>query len=116
MSDSIRELTDTILRFRDARDWQQFHNPKDMAAAISIEAGELLEQFLWKTLPEAEERVSTHREEIRDEIADIGIYLIELADNLGIDLGAAILQKIEKNDQKYPVEKAKGNNTKYTEL
>ena len=87
-----------------------------MAAAISIEASELLEQFLWKTLPEAEERVSTHREEIQDEVADIGIYLIELADNLGIDLGEAILQKIEKNAQKYPIAKAKGKHTKYTEL
>ena len=116
MSDSIRELTEAILRFRDERDWQQFHNPKDMAAAISIEAGELLEQFLWKTPPEAEERLSTHRGEIQDEVADIGIYLIELADNLGIDLGEAILQKMEKNAQKYPVEKAKGKHTKYTEL
>ena len=116
MSDSIRELTRAILCFRDEREWQQFHNPKDMAAAISIEAGELLEQFLWKTIPEAEERVSTHRECIEEEIADIGIYLMELADNLGINLGEAMLRKIGKNARKYPVLKAKGKHTKYTEL
>lgn len=116
MSDSIEQITDIIRKFRDERDWKQFHTPKDMAAAISIEAGELLEHFLWKTNEEAEERLKTHREEVVEEVADIGIFLFELADNLNIPLGEAMLQKIQKNGKKYPVEKAKGKHTKYTEL
>lgn len=116
MSRSIEEITKAIKAFRDERDWLQFHNPKDMATALSIEAAELLEHFLWKTQEEAEARCETHREAISEEIADIGCYLFELADNLGIDLGEAILSKIEKNALKYPVEKARGRHTKYTEL
>ena len=116
MSRSIEEVTEAIKAFRDERDWLQFHNPKDMATALSIEAAELLEHFLWKTQEEAEARCQSHREAISEEIADIGCYLFELADNLGIDLGEAILSKIEKNAQKYPVEKARGRHTKYTEL
>jgi NTP pyrophosphatase (non-canonical NTP hydrolase) len=116
MSRSIEEITKAIKAFRDERDWLQFHNPKDMATALSIEAAELLEHFLWKTQEEAEARCESHREAISEEIADIGCYLFELADNLGIDLGEAILSKIEKNALKYPVEKARGRHTKYTEL
>ena len=116
MSRSIQEVTDAIRVFRDERDWQQFHTHKDMAVAISIEAGELLEHFLWKTTEECEARVESHNEAIAEEIADIGCFLFELADNLGIDLGEAILKKIQKNAEKYPIEKAKGRHTKYTEL
>ena len=116
MSDSIQHITKTIGVFRDERDWKQFHTPKDLAAAISIEAGELLEQFLWKTNEEALERVESHREKIEEEIADIGIFLFELAGNLDMDLGEVMLKKIQKNAIKYPVEKAKGRHTKYTEL
>ena len=116
MSRSIQEVTEAIKAFRDERDWMQFHNPKDMATALSIEASELLEHFLWKTNEECEERVESHREAVSEEIADIGCFLFELADNLGLDLGETILQKIEKNALKYPVDKAKGQHTKYTEL
>lgn len=116
MSDSIQHITKTIGVFRDERDWKQFHTPKDLAAAISIEAGELLEQFLWKTNEESLERVESHREKIEEEIADIGIFLFELAGNLDMDLGEVMLKKIQKNAIKYPVEKAKGKHTKYTEL
>lgn len=112
--------TDNIIQkirdFRDARDWAQFHNPKDMAIAISIEASELLEHFLWKTPEESVERVAEKKEEIQDEIADIAIYLFELSDNLGIDPIEAMDQKIQKNEAKYPVEKARGSHAKYTEL
>lgn len=104
-----------IRAFRDERDWAQFHNPKDMAIAISLEAGELLEHFLWKDSGEVEARVVSHRESISEEIADIAIYLTELADNLGIDLAAAMEAKLEKNAAKYPVEKARGSSAKYTE-
>ena len=110
------EITKKIRSFRDARDWAQFHNPKDMAIAISIEASELLEHFLWKTPEESENRVNEKREEIEDEIADIAIYLFELADNLEINLIDAMDRKIRKNDAKYPAEKARGSHAKYTEL
>lgn len=104
-----------IREFRDARDWARFHNPKDMAIAISIEASELLEHFLWKDSAEVDARVDTHREAIAEEIADIAIYLGELADNLGIDLVAAMNRKIDKNAVKYPVERVKGSALKYNE-
>ncbi|MEL0120602.1 MAG: nucleotide pyrophosphohydrolase [Opitutae bacterium] len=116
MSRSIEEVTEAIRQFRDERDWLQFHNPKDMATALSIEASELLEHFLWKSKEESQARCETHREAISEEIADIGCYLFELADNLGIDLGEAILEKIQKNAHKYPVEKARGSHAKYDEL
>ncbi len=113
---SLQSVSTSIRNFRDERDWKQFHNPKDMAIAISLEAGELMEHFLWKSPQEVEERVISHREEIRDEIADIAIYLTELADNLGIDLLEAMEEKIQKNAVKYPVEKSKGSAKKYSEL
>ena len=110
------EILTNIRDFRDERDWAQFHNPKDMAIAISIEASELLEHFLWKTTEESEQRVQEKRAEISDEIADIAVYLLELADNLNIDLAHAINNKMEKNAAKYPVDKSKGSHVKYTEL
>jgi len=112
----LKSIVSKIRVFRDERDWAQFHNPKDMAIALSIETNELLEHFLWKNPQEVEDRIATKREEIEDELADIGIYLTELADNLGVDLLAAMERKLEKNAKKYPVEKAKGSNSKYTEL
>jgi dCTP diphosphatase len=113
---SVEKIIAQIREFRDARDWRQFHNPKDMAIAISVESAELLEHFLWKTNTEVEKRVKEKNEEISDEIADIGIYVLELADILGIDVIAAMERKLAKNAAKYPVAKAKGSNKKYTEL
>lgn len=98
------------------RDWKQFHNPKDMAIALSLESSELLEHFLWKNGADIDAKVATHREAIREEIADIGIYLVELCDVLGIDLVAAMSDKLDKAGLKYPVEKAKGSSKKYSEL
>lgn len=105
-----------IREFRDARDWMQFHNPKNLAISITLEATELLEHFQWKTLEESEAHAISAKDQIADEIADIAVYLIELTDNLGIDLQQAILNKLEKNAAKYPADKAKGNAKKYTEL
>ena len=105
-----------IREFRDERDWKQFHHPKDMAAGLAIEASELMELFLWKNEQEQIEIVETKREQIEDEMADIGMFLLELADNLNVDLLTAIEAKIEKNAEKYPVEKSKGRSAKYTEL
>ena len=105
--DSIAELTNHINTFRDARDWKQFHNPKDMAVSISIEAAELLENFQWKNATECEEHVQINREAVADEMADVAIYLFELADLLEVDLGREMLRKLKKNAAKYPVENLK---------
>lgn len=116
MSDSICKVTAEIRAFVDARDWKQFHAPKDMAVGIAAEAGELLQHFVWQSAEQSEQRAKERRGEIRDEIADIGILLFELADNLEIDLAEAIRAKLAKNESRYPVEKARGSNKKYNEL
>jgi dCTP diphosphatase len=117
MSDDAYPSFKTRLRqFMQERDWKQFHNPKDLAIAISLEASELLEHFLWKNGAEVDTRVDSHGEEIRDEAADIGIYLMELCDVLGVDLLQVMSAKLEKAGAKYPVEKARGSSRKYTEL
>jgi len=112
----ITEITKKIIQFRDERDWMQFHDPKNMAVSIILEASELLEHFQWKTKEEVEKHVIQNNAEIKDEIADIALYLFELADNLGISLISAMEEKIKKNEMKYPIEKAKGKHTKYNKL
>jgi len=112
----IKKVQETIRRFRDDRDWMQFHDPKNMAVSIIIEASELLEHFQWKSKEEVERYIKENKEEIQDEIADIALYLFELADNLGIDLISAMERKLGKNEKKYPVEKAHGRHTKYNKL
>jgi dCTP diphosphatase len=116
MSDSIGELTRRIGGFVEARDWKQFHNPKDMAVAIVAEAGELLQHFVWQQDGQIEARAAERRAEIEDEIADVGILLFELADNLGIKLGEAMAAKLARNEIRYPVDKARGSNRKYSEF
>lgn len=115
MSD-IKELIEKIKKFRDERDWMQFHDPKSMAASIIIEAAELLEHFQWKSKEEIDQYIKEHKEEIGEEIADVALYLFELADNLGLDLKQVMEDKLKKNAKKYPVEKAKGSAKKYNEL
>ena len=112
----INKITKKIIQFRDERDWMQFHDPKNMAVSIILEASELLEHFQWKTNEEVEKYVMQNKSEIKDEIADIALYLFELADNLGINLIGAMEEKLKKNTMKYPVEKAKGKHTKYNKL
>src|SRR6188768_2370606 len=116
MSNTIDDLTAEIRAFRDARDWMQFHAPKEMAVAIAAEAGELLQHFVWQSPAQSEQRAVERKEEIASEIADVAILLFELADNLGIILDQAMLAKIERNEERYPVAKAKGSNKKYNEL
>lgn len=116
MSDSIRQLTGRIRAFSAARDWDAYHNAKDMAVAIAAEAGELMQHFVWQQAEQIEARVETRRPEIASEIADVGILLFEMADRLGLDLGREMAAKIERNEVRYPVEKSKGNNLKYNEL
>jgi dCTP diphosphatase len=112
----IKNITEKIKKFRDDRDWMQFHDPKNMAVSIVIESSELLEHFQWKTEGEVQQYQSANKEGIKDEIADVAIYLFELADNLGIDLIQAMEQKLEKNSKNYPVAKARGSNFKYNKL
>jgi NTP pyrophosphatase (non-canonical NTP hydrolase) len=115
-SKDIEEMLVKIRKFRDERDWMQFHDPKNMAISIILEASELLEHFQWKTKEETTKYIKTNKESVQDEIADIAIYLFELADNLDIDLIDAMDKKIVKNISKYPVCKSRGNVKKYTEL
>ncbi|MEO8614079.1 MAG: nucleotide pyrophosphohydrolase [Luteolibacter sp.] len=116
MSDSIAELTAQIQTFVDARDWRKFHNPKDLSVAIAAEAGELMQHFVWQQEEQIEKRLEKNREEIASEIADVAILLFEFADNLGMNLGEVMQAKIARNDIRYPVEKSRGNNLKYSEL
>ncbi len=116
MSDSISELTTQIQTFVDARDWRKFHNAKDLAVAIAAEAGELMQHFVWQQDDQIERRLEKNREEIASEIADVAILLFEFADNLGMNLGEVMQAKIARNDVRYPVEKSRGNNLKYSEL
>jgi NTP pyrophosphatase (non-canonical NTP hydrolase) len=112
----IKKITEKIKKFRDERDWMQFHDPKNMAISIIIESSELLEHFQWKTKEEVYLYLKSNKNEIEEEIADVAMYLFELADNLGIDLIKAMEKKLEKNAKKYPVAKAKGSNLKYNRL
>lgn len=114
--DDIKILTEKIKKFRDERDWMQFHNHKDVALSLVLEAAEVLEHFQWKTLDEVEKHAKEAKDEIAEELADVAMYLFELADNLNIDLPKAIEDKLKKNSQKYPVEKARGKHTKYNKL
>ena len=116
MPTAIETLTAEIRAFRDARDWRQFHNPKDLAIAITAEAGELLQHFVWQSPEQSDRRVTERRDEIESEIADVAILLFELADNCGIDLADAMRAKLARNEERYPVAKAKGSNKKYNEL
>ena len=109
MSD-LKNLQKASLDFRDARDWAQFHNAKDLALALSIEAAELNELFLWKKPEDA------NIEKIKDELADVFGYVLLLADKYNLDLIEIMTRKIQKNAEKYPVDKAKGNAKKYNEL
>jgi dCTP diphosphatase len=112
----MEDVLARIRKFRDDRDWLQFHDPKNLAASISIEAAELLELFQWQSGEESRRFAAQNRERVADELADVAIYLFELADITGIDLRKAIEAKLEKNALKYPVDKSRGKSTKYTDL
>ena len=112
----IKKLTKRIVDFRDARDWKQFHNPKDLAISLNLEASEVLEHFQWKSEKEIEKYIKTNKDEIAEELADVLNYLLLTAHDLNIDLVDALNKKIDKSESKYPVEKAKGTHTKYNKL
>lgn len=110
------ELRDALRQFAAESDWDQFHSPKNLAMALSVEAGELLERFQWLSEAESQSLSSVDRARVEHEMADVLLYLIRLADKLEVDLPAAAREKISINAAKYPVAKAKGKSKKYTEL
>ncbi len=110
MTSDIQEIIETLRKFNDDRDWEQFHNAKDLAIALSIEAAELSEAYLWKTAKDAK------IEKVREELADIFNYTFMIADKYNLDVKDICLSKIARNAEKYPVEKAKGSPKKYNEL
>ncbi|MBR1797411.1 MAG: nucleotide pyrophosphohydrolase [Clostridiales bacterium] len=108
-----QETIDMILKFRDDRDWKQFHNPKDLAISISLESAELLEVFQWSGSDVTGEN---KKDKIKEELADVIIYCVHMADACNLDIDQIVQDKIKKNNEKYPVEKAKGKSKKYSEL
>lgn len=112
----LEELRDRLRDFTKARDWDQFHSPKNLSMALAGEAAEILEIFQWLTEEQSRDLPAEARAQARDEIADVLLYLIRLADQLGIDPAAEARRKLVDNDRKYPADKARGNAKKYTEL
>lgn len=115
-SDTLGALRDQIRTFAAERDWQQFHTPKNLVMALSVEVSELMEHFQWLTPEQSATLDTKKRSEVAQELADVLIYLVRLSDVLGVDLAMAAQEKIHLNAEKYPVEKAKGLAAKYTEL
>ncbi|MDA3837141.1 MAG: nucleotide pyrophosphohydrolase [Nanoarchaeota archaeon] len=114
----VHELKQKVKDFCDARDWEQFHDAKELAIALSIEVSELLEHFRWKSKEEVNHRftIPEKREEIEDELSDILFFVLRIAQMYDINLSSSLNRKIKKNDEKYPVEKARGSHKKYNEL
>lgn len=108
-----RDTYDKVMKFRDDRDWSQFHNAKDLSISISLEAAELLEIFQWSG---SDVSTDGKMEKIKEELADVIMYSMLLADQCGLDMDEIVLQKLQRNIEKYPVEKAYGSSAKYTEL
>ncbi len=116
VSQEIAQLQAALRAFAQARDWEQFHSPKNLAASLSIEAAEVLEHFQWLTDEQSRQLDPARKAEVADEIADVLLYLLQLADKLGIDPLAAARDKLARNAERYPVERAKGSSAKYTDL
>jgi dCTP diphosphatase len=111
----INEIKIALRKFASDRDWDQFHSPKNLTMALSVEVAELMEHFQWLTEQQSAELDAKTKAAIIDEIADIQVYLVRLADKLGVDILQAVEQKMQKNEAKYPVDKVKGSAKKYTE-
>lgn len=112
---TLTKLSERLLQFARDRDWEQFHAPKNLALSLLIEAGELAEHFQWKTTEESELLSAEQKHEAALEMADVFIYLLRLAQRMDVDLLAATLEKIEYNEQRYPVDKVKGDSRKYNQ-
>ncbi|WP_418318037.1 nucleotide pyrophosphohydrolase [Piscinibacter sakaiensis] len=116
MPDSLSDLARQLDQFAKDRDWQQFHSPKNLASALVVEAGELLEHFQWLTEEQSRTLPPDKRDEVAAEVADVLLYLIQLSSALGVDPVEAAQAKLKRNEVKYPVERARGNSKKYDEL
>ena len=116
---TIQQLKELLKEFRDKRDWAQFHDPKNLAEAISIEAGELLELFLWKDKDEVIKKINDEpefKEQVGEELADIINFCLQFSNSTDIDISTIVKDKLDKSDKKYPIEKSKGISTKYNKL
>jgi NTP pyrophosphatase (non-canonical NTP hydrolase) len=113
---TLADLTARVIAFRDAREWKQFHTPKDLALNLAIESAEVMQLLQWKNGAELDAHLARHREELADELADVLHTVLLLAESQQIDLGNAFVKKMEKNEAKYPVEKARGKSTKWHRL
>jgi len=116
MDGALESLTGALRRFAADRDWEQFHSPKNLAAALTVEAAELLEHFQWLTEEQSRNLPEEKRLAVRHELADVFLYLLQMADKLEIDLVAAAEEKLELNASKYPAAQARGSSRKYSEL
>lgn len=115
-SKSLADLQAMIRKFCDDRDWDQFHNPKDLSISLALEAAEVMEHFQWKNADEMAKHIKHKKGEVGEELADVFYWVLLLANKLDIDLVEAFQKKMDKNEAKYPIEKAKGSHKKYTEL
>lgn len=114
--EKLDEITKRIVAFRNARDWKQFHNPKDLSLSLVLEATEVMEHFQWKSKEEIEKYIIEAKGEIGEELADVLYWVLLMSHDLKIDVLSAVDKKMRKNEAKYPVEKAKGKHTKYNKL
>ena len=112
----LRALAERLREFASARDWEQFHAPKNLAMALAVEAAELMEPFQWRSAQDSAQLEEATLQAVGLELADVLLYTVRLADRLGIDLHAAAWRKIEINEQRYPADRARGHHRKYTEL
>ena len=116
MTPELESLIATLRQFARERDWEQFHSPKNLACALAVEAGELLEHFQWLPEEQSRELPAEKMAQVAAELADVFLYLLQLSDTLGVDLISAAEQKIVANAAKYPVDRSRGNSKKYTDL
>ena len=116
MPDDLQALISALRNFARERDWEQFHAPKNLAAALSVEAAELLEHFQWLTEEQSRQLSAEKKTEVAQELADVFLYLLQLSDKLDVDLSKAAWSKLNANAAKYPIDRAKGSSKKYTEI
>lgn len=112
----MKKLTEQVVKFRDSRNWKQFHNPKDLAISLCLEASEVLEHFQWKNTEEMESHIKKNKKEVANELADVLYWVLLMSNDLNIDIEKAFALKMKENNKKYPVKKSKGKHSKYTEL
>jgi NTP pyrophosphatase (non-canonical NTP hydrolase) len=116
MPDALQLLAQQLRDFAAVRDWEQFHSPKNLASALIVEAGELLEHFQWATEEQSRNLSAEKREQVAQEMADVLLYLVQLSTTLKVDLGEAALKKIQVNEERYPADRARGSSRKHDEL